>query len=658
MTVFEFLDAVTTNASLKIIREQCKPVYLDSPEDQNTIEEIEAIVDLDEGIPTTVDALPRYKKAPKRNSSPYLKGLIATYEKTVCEATDTGCLLQYLAKEINQGSFEFGLEKAGIDRLRLELGKLYKLIDGMHHNTHSARDAFTTFTSVFKSFLLGRNRAETLKSGPYMSVVLDVLHVSESRFSVVLEQQQENLRRRLSNKYTETYSDVQHSILELYRLGMSKDAKRKDVMGLLLALETACGSRKGSYMDPTIKYMTYTDYQQSRSKAGKAKQPLGFGIANDEEDLIFVDLDGWNSVVEDGSNFILVVVGVLKNKEESINRFLVKGDNRWVLSRVLIKPTLTLTAAQVVRGVARFRSYFNITPETFRGRRAEANRFGSAWIGPILKNYYPQSWAKAQLANDPMGSHYCRKIFANASYKVYKDQIAMLTKRRIDRSIWISRVLGHSKDSLFTFLSYTVVQIHMDMSPKVFSLPPLELVRNLYALCEDLQKQILDLKTGSTVDPVAALERHVARAFKTVEDRDSSVQAVIDRLVEAGIKPTKSAVLQLGIGSGTYLAFKQHLPLKARKKRKLNAEDQAIESAIVVVPEELKSDRSESKTATIPPGSYVVVSKNMRRNEAVFGRGRVMLESDLPVGAVVLRDQIITRVGAKSLTRDLYFEPR
>lgn len=67
------------------------------------------------------------------------------------------------------------------------------------------------------------------------------------------------------------------------------------------------------------------------------------------------------------------------------------------------------------------------------------------------------------------------------------------------------------------------------------------------------------------------LNRHVRRAFRTTEDRDSAVTSAMHLLESRGVTVSNANMLRLGIGRGAFVDYKNKKPLLPRKPRKRKA---------------------------------------------------------------------------------------
>ena len=695
MSVYEFLNEATANAFLKKVRQETQPTDTalakndpEGPEAEDQLEELQ-VVEADET--EDVGDLPTdgYPKKPKRRSSKSLTALLMKYEDRVCDATDTGCLQQYMSNQIfSAKSFDFPKTEAGQTRLRLELKKLSQIVHHMYYNTLTLRAAFVTYTGMFKRFIIDKYPGqENQLSGFFVDVVRATLRGEESRVKVALDEKSKRLREKLDDKFTEDYEDIEQAILTLYGKGMDEGASRKDVIGLLVAIETSCGTRKGGIVDPNVAFYTWDQWQALKKRTGLPQPKLGFGMEDDPEAFMEIDQVGFEDVFDNPMKHCIVQQGILKSKSEAINKYLSAGDNRWVQARSLTKPCLVLSAAEVVQGVRRFRTYFDLKKSTFRGRRIEANNFGSVQIRPIMEQYFQKSFAKANARGWAMGTHHGRRCWGVACWEIYGEKVQQVTGKYVDRSRFMSKVLGHDPNSLNTYLSYNTVVVSFRVTDKIFETPPEEQMRTLNAKIASQQSQIAELRTmvvrlaamqGGGADnskfasflahdPPIFLLKSVNRNYKTTRNRDLAVKAVVDRLIAAGLEASDANVGKMGIGRGTYTDYKNNIELGARKpanKRKSSA----VEELPTVVPRELQND-SVPAQIVVPVGTRVVPKRiktanqtntNYKRDVARFGAENVVDVRDGKqecAGDVVV-DQIIENPRGKDITRDLCVDKR
>ena len=280
MSVFEFLSEATSNKFLQTIRDETQPYEKKEKNDEGYQEQLEEFQIIEAEETEEVGDLPKkgYPKKPKRRSSDSLKALIKKYEKRSCEAKDTGCLLQFISNQVNKGVFDFGSSEKGLTRLKDELTKLSKIIDHMYSNTLTLRSVFVSYTGMFKMYFINKYPGkETPKTGTFVDIVRDVLKGELSRVKVALDEKAKRLREKLDDKYTEEYDDIQNAIIELYRKGMHENATKRDVTGLLIAIETSCGTRKGGLIDPSVTFYSWDQWRSIRKRTGFPEPAFGFG---------------------------------------------------------------------------------------------------------------------------------------------------------------------------------------------------------------------------------------------------------------------------------------------------------------------------------------------------------------------------------------------
>src|SRR5690606_18120917 len=146
----------------------------------------------------------------------------------------------------------------------------------------------------------------------------------------------------------------------------------------------------------------------------------------------------------------------------------------WVRGRTVIKPSIILTGKEIVDEIERFRKVFHITSSKFKtGERAKKSaEFPSTDFKFWLNKYFTNAVLKAEKNGFNLGAHYCRSIYGNASYKIWKNQIRAMTQKRVKSIEWIRMVLGHGTSSLQTSYGYSNIHITINYDPKVFALPP------------------------------------------------------------------------------------------------------------------------------------------------------------------------------------------
>jgi len=506
---------------------------------------------------------------------------------------------------------------------------------------------------------------ENAKTGTFVDIVRDVLKGELSRVKVALDEKAKRLREKLDDKYTEEYDDIQNAIIELYRKGMHENATKKDVTGLLIAIETSCGTRKGGIIDPNVEFYSFQQWRAKRTKNGFPETVFGFGKEDDDDAFLKMDeakfIDTFQN--ETGMEHVIVQKGVLKSKEEAINKYLDAGDDRWIMQRAYSKPCLVLTAKEIVKGVRRFRSYFDLKKSTFRGRRIESNNFGSNQIRPIMSKYFSQSMAKANANGWNFGTHHGRRCYAVAAWGIYGDQVQMVTSKYIDRSRFMSKILFHDPNSLNTYLSYNTVVVQFKMSEEVFKSIPKERERDLYALIQNMQNQIDDLKKNiqnkNAIDLVlkdsmliafvdrqgenVTIRKRQKRTYKSTSDRDTEIQLYKTKLLDSNVEVSISNLQRLGFSKNTINDFSKRKPIIRKKKKEKSETFIPIEeektTKTMINDRSLREGTSKIVEGQLEPGSKIIANTNkkvsdnakkqqIKRARETFGEDKVIENID------------------------------
>jgi hypothetical protein len=380
---------------------------------------------------------------------------------------------------------------------------------------------------------------------------------------------------------------------------------------------------------------------------------------------------------------LLAQRGVLKDAESTIDRFITPEDSRWVTDRLLIKMSIVLTAKQVIDGVKIFRKWTGITKENFPGRKNAGNRYGTRDLQPLIQKYFPRSFALAIAKGWSISSHHCRKIYCNTAYFLYKNQIEKLTGDNVDRSIFISAVLGHGSNSLPTYLSYANVDIKFGFTEQEFTLPPDHQIRLLKGEIEFLKKEFAELKellrTQNTVAKVETQSgyvgikdrdgvvqhfvKHSKRAWTSTEDRDKTILGFINQLIDKNVEVTPTAVTSMAIGGGSYNDYRNNKPVES-KKAKLNRGKTKPEQEVPI-----KALREKTiATATLPVGSRVIAITNpkssdnakkqqLKRAYDTFGEDNVIETAEDCKGTMLKKQKVTTNKGTV-LIRDICVDDR
>ena len=317
-----------------------------------------------------------------------------------------------------------------------------------------------------------------------------------------------------------------------------------------MALGTCCGARKGEFLDPNIKFYTYAEWKRRQGRDATTI-PLG----TDADHLNITNPDA-----ELGSH-LLVQVKVLKDTDQKSNKYQ-DSDGALVPNRVVIKPTLFYDAQEIVDKIAAFRKKYNITKASFTNRVSASNNWGSALFKPVLKQFYHSSWAKSKQKGWSIGSHFGRKLYAVASFGVYKDSVQTASSEIVREASWISMVLAH-QGSVATSLSYANVQVNFNIKPSALEMPNDKVIEEIYRELIFLRGRVdtLTKQTGIVVTAnkqqagfvkadgtIVNLERHSKRKYVDEQDRKDVFDGVAADLTRHGLPITQENVAKLGLG--------------------------------------------------------------------------------------------------------------
>lgn len=543
-TIFTFLDEATADTSLQIIREEGLSTF---------------VVDDDDG---------------ETEKESYLVSLIHKVEPDFeCLTSVTSCFLALIKKHVQLFDFP---DDNDFSKLKSKLVQIKRIVDHMIENTSTARNYFSDLTGIFKKYWVPKGESPT--DGRHVTVIRRILKVDKEKVDVYLRQKERRRLDRLGDVYEENYEEVEDFVLKCYREGMVEDPTRKEQTGLLLSLMLCTYTRKIEILDPSIKYTKYKDI--------KKKEDTKFFIGNrydgdDEDNSIEEDENGnWKSVM--GYEYTIVQSNTAKNYAQEVNKYLDKGHDRYVPDRRLIKPTIILTAKQIIDGIKKFRMEMGIKASDKLTRKQLGAIVGSRDFKPFLEKYFSRSRKKAMSHGWDFGSHHMRKVGSNASYYIYKDRLKQITGKSINLNLYLRIVLSHA-GSVDTSLSYSNVEVFFGVANEVFKLPNDELIRNMHAMVKDLQLQINELKTNQMLlqqDPTSSSSpskdnaevvvlqdsdgvehtlsksKHNSRRYKSAKDKHDAIQVVYDELVSKGIKPTPANFKRMGFGYNTVKDFK------------------------------------------------------------------------------------------------------
>ena len=582
---FKFLSEASEDRTLQIFREEAtakvaeRPIPEDSDDDAERSEPDEDEPDEDEKHEDEKKRDPR--RPPQRHFSKTLKAMIReANRKYACDPneSDISCFRRYTAAHAKH----FGNSFKNKELFAEQLQEVTKIMTHLIPSTSYLRNELVKITAMFKNIWVPRGEDE--KTGPWLSIVAKWVRAPKAQVIAYLNAKERRLAEKLRDAYNVNFQDVDNATRELFAYGNSGSEKKYGA-ATLLALGTCCGARKGEFLDPHIKFYSYAEYQRKQGRA--AKIPLGtevehVDIANPDEEL---------------SSHLLVQVGVLKDADQKTNKYLDDDDGELVPNRVVIKPTLFYDAQAIVDKIKAFRIKYNINKDSFTDRVRASNNWGSALFKPVLKQFYRASYTKSKQKGWSIGSHFGRKLYAVASFGVYRESVQAASNEIVREASWISMVLAH-QGSVATSLSYANVQVNFNIKPAALEMPPKELLEEMYRELQFLRTHVdkLTKQKGVVITSnkqevgfitkdgqVVQLERHTKRKFIDDEDRKATFERFKAELTKHGLPVTNTNIKKLGLGRDIQREF-----LGKRKKRAQEA------------PRDLADQKHEEPSADAP----------------------------------------------------------
>lgn len=435
------------------------------------------------------------KKNDKSFPSPTLKRVVQTYRpydsKDPCK-TAWGCTVLFFKEALEDGELDFGLEDGIND---IGMNKLEKVFKQMRALTGAARLSSTSaltgalgkWTSMLKKHWVPRGFSDNDRDIAKSPIGLAKEILVRTQGEAYAERSRGDRARldKLSDSFIEKWSNIQRVAT---RWAQNKEGGKTEAVQKLMSAELSAGMRKTAVLDANVQF--YTLEQWEKLTGDSVEDGFYFGT---EDRQLPADLKAWQKLV--GPGHIIVQHGKLKDKDQAINKYLLKGDSRFVENTVVFKPTLIFTADKIVKLVAEVRKHFKLTKPTTLSREKLGANVGTRDYKDLLTEAFPASAAKAAARKWSFGTHIARKIYVNAAVDIYKDQIRIVTgNKRANRGILMQTFLSH-EGSLGTFLSYANMVINFDDKIKEkFSLPPDHLVRLFTHDLERLREENIEMK--------------------------------------------------------------------------------------------------------------------------------------------------------------------
>lgn len=553
---FKFLPKASEDRKVQIFREEATakvaedPLPEDSDDDANEDDQ-----EYEEEEPDEEDKDPR--RPAQRHFSKTLKAMIKEANpRYACndKTSDISCFRNYTAANAKY----FGNSFKNKELFATQLQQVTKIMTHLIPSTSYLRNELVKITTMFKAIWVPRG--EDPKTGPWLSIVAKLVRAPKAQVIAYLNAKERRLAEKLRDAYNVNFQDIDTATRELFAYGNSGSEKKYGA-ATLLALGTCCGARKGEFLDPHIKFYTYAEYKQSSNKIPLGTEVEHVDIVNPDEEL---------------SSHLLVQVGVLKDADQKTNKYFADDGENLVPNRVVIKPTLFYDAQAIVDKIKAFRIKYNINKRSFTDRVRASNNWGSALFKPVLKQFYRASYTKSKQKHWSIGSHFGRKLYAVASFGVYKDSVQSASNEIVREASWISMVLAH-QGSVGTSLSYANVQVNFNIKPVALEMPPKELMEEMYRELQFLRKQVdkLTKEKGVVITTnkqevgfitkdgqVVQLERHNKRNFIDDADRKATFERYAGELTKHGLSVTNENIKKLGLGRDIQREF-----VPKRKKR-------------------------------------------------------------------------------------------
>jgi hypothetical protein len=360
---------------------------------------------------------------------------------------------------------------------------------------------------------------------------------------------------------------------------------KKGAVQKLFALMLSGGPRKTAILDPNVQFYTIEQWEKKTNTS--VEDGFFFGS---EDTNIQIDLAKWRKLV--GNDYILVQHGKLKDKKQSVNPFLLKGDSKWVENTVIFKPTLMLKASLYVQMVAEVRKHFGTTKAVIGMTREKlGSKVGTRDYKVQLQKAFPNAAAKALKNNWDFGTHILRKIYVNAACDIFKQQLRQVTGKLADRGVIMQTFLAH-EGSLGTFLSYANLVVNFDTKIKErFSLPPDHLVRLFTNDLEFLKEENRQLRAEmAEMKQMMILVLNKPTALNAPDTDLRHFQGTAEEKYIAGVKLLEKNRLKvsvknlrgLGIGNGTISKCRNKFANKGLPVEKSEKEEKVEEPVVAM----------------------------------------------------------------------------
>jgi hypothetical protein len=613
----------------------------------------------------------------KRQDSKTHRSILEKYWECQPKNTDWTCFLEFLEYHIDE--LDYGVSIDALERLQMWLEKIQRLCEHANRwSSKSFKNRFSQITGIAKQYWIGV-KGQVLETSANIQLWRKIVKAPMEAALMAEKAKRETLGLKLSHKFVEDFEHIQMVAYD-WMHSYKQDPTDENAVKLMLAVQISCGARKTGVIDPSIEYYSWAGW--------RIKAQDEFGIDIDKETFRFGDD---TSEIEATTNLVLetfkedriiIQYGVLKDSSQLGNKFLNNDnqDERWVENRVLRKPSILFTSREIIDAVDTFRKHFGWTKKSFISRKIEGSKIGTKLIRPIMAKAFSKSFKHAKAFGWSVSSHHCRKIYSQAAAKIYESQLRKVTSQYIDKSVFVSKLLGH-QGSFQTAMSYANVEIEFPLDKQIVETPPLHRLRLFDGKLKDLEKRLTEFERQSvsltqelkrqpetivlgpnvefmnTDMKKIALNKVRRTNYKDNEHRNQAVSDVVRLLTDNKILITYHSISKMGIGRNTYSAY---LRSHGNTKRKRD-EPQVVpikKPKPIVVQNSIVEPKYKKDLETKYPGYKVIVADNksdankkitMQRDGLKFGPENVIHQSD----CTGLENRIYDVKFDKKLIRDL-----
>ena len=482
----------------------------------------------------------------------------------------------------------------------------------------------------------------------------------------LIERKQDNLRKRLLNKFHINFTTIEYRLRQYSKL-IHKPVPQWNKLDCTRALDFCicnCGPRKNEVQDPYIEFLEYRQYV-NRLNAISATIP-SFRFGDENSDIIINDTEAALKTFREEN--IIVQIGTSKDKNQRYNKYLVDGqnDSRYVENAVIFKPCLMFSAKVTIIMINKIREFLNMSVETRPAGKNAKLKIGAMISSRSIKKVIEQDWNElflhAERNSFQIGSHIFRKVYCNAIISPelkFIENIRSMTGKFIDPVVLASHVLRH-QGSFSTVQSYSNVKVTFDLQPQVLVTPDITLLRQLLERMSNMESELrllteankeltkqnhemaVESESNSKIDAMYAV---LIQHKKHVKNTDEYIRLVIYTLKQNDIKVTKNNIMKAKIGSSIYSLYKKNnkdnlLPenwtppatiLQNTIKRKADIDDADNTGKLdlpygykVIVPQNTKHVTNKKKQKLIDQRNL----QKIKRDEETFGKNNITMQCD------------------------------